>query len=98
AYLGAHHALAACFAAPVVAFVLPAAWLMLAGAHDADVPASPGEDHRSPMGLWRAYNHLPSEVWPIAGRAWPNVRETAVYVWRFGDDGPPRIGLPLVWR
>lgn len=40
----------------------------------------------------------PSEVWPIGRRPWPrSVRETAVWVWEVGCEGPTAIGEPIEW-
>lgn len=76
-YIGARHAVAALDVAPVVAMILPGAWLVFEGTEPRRLV---------PRDIWRACP--PCEVVPIRGRAFGDaLREAALYVWRRGHVG-----------
>lgn len=90
-YVGAVHVELARRVAPVVAFVLPAAWAL----------------YRGEVDPWTLFGAVPSVVYPIRGRAFkrPNergeavdcIREAALFGWRpQRADLPTQIGEPIV--
>jgi hypothetical protein len=86
-YVGARHALLAVEVAPVVALLLPAAWVISAGA-----------DNDAPADLWR--KRPPWVVYPVRCRAFGNhLREVALFVWGAGvSETLTTIGRPIEWR